>query len=234
MQLFYNSELNEETKSFSFSKDESRHIVKVLRKSAGDSLNITNGVGWIFEAKIIVPNHNKCVVKILKSKYISPIDYSVHLAVSPTKLNDRYEWFLEKATEIGVTKITPVISHNSERKIIKSERFKKIIRSAMKQSLNSHLPSLDSAVSFSEFIKTPQKGKTFIAHCAAGEKHPFKDHIEAGKSVTILIGPEGGFSSEEISTAIKNNYIPVSLGSSRLRTETAAIVACHTIQLCNE
>ena len=233
-QLFYNSELNETTKLFSFSKDESRHIVKVLRKSTGDPLTITNGVGWIFEAEVIVPNHNKCVVEIQKSKFIHPKNYSVHLAVSPTKLNDRYEWFLEKVTEIGVTKITPVISHNSERKIIKSERFKKIIQSATKQSLNPYLPSLNPAVTFSKFLKIPQKGKTYIAHCAGGEKYPFKDHIEAGKSVTILIGPEGGFSSEEISTAIKNNYIPVSLGSSRLRTETAAIVACHTIQLCNE
>jgi 16S rRNA (uracil1498-N3)-methyltransferase len=235
MQLFYNSELNETTRLFSFSKDESRHIVKVLRKSTGDRLTITNGVGWIFEADVIVPNHNKCVVEILKSNliFIQKIT-TVHLAVSPTKLNDRYEWFLEKATEIGVTKITPVISHNSERKKIKSERFKKIIQSATKQSLNPYLPSLNPAVTFSKFLKTPQKGKTYIAHCAAGEKYSFKDHIEAGKSVTILIGPEGGFSGEEISTALKNNYIPVSLGSSRLRTETAAIVACHTIQLCNE
>ena len=234
MQLFYNSELNETTKTFNFSKDESRHIVKVLRKSTGDTLMITNGVGWTFEAEVVIPNHNKCVMNVQSSKYVQPKDYSVHLAVSPTKMNDRYEWFLEKATEIGVTVITPIISHNSERKVVKTERFEKIIQSAMKQSLNPYLPTLAAAVTFAEFLKSPQKGKTFIAHCAEGDKHAFKNQIEPGASITILIGPEGDFSSQEISNALENNYIPVSLGSSRLRTETAAIVACHTIQLCNE
>ena len=234
MQLFYNSELNETTKTFNFSRDESRHIVKVLRKSTGDILIITNGIGWTFEAEVVIPNYNKCVVNILNSKYEPPKDYSVHLVVSPTKMNDRYEWFLEKATEIGVTVITPIISHNSERKVVKTERFEKIIQSAMKQSLNPYLPTLAAAVTFAEFLKSPQKGKTFIAHCAEGDKHAFKNQIEPGASITILIGPEGDFSSQEISNALENNYIPVSLGSSRLRTETAAIVACHTIQLCNE
>jgi len=234
MQLFYNSELSETTKTFNFSRDESRHIVKVLRKSTGDILIITNGIGWTFEAEVVIPNHNKCVVNILNSKYEPPKDYSVHLVVSPTKMNDRYEWFLEKATEIGVTVITPIISHNSERKVVKTERFEKIIQSAMKQSLTPYLPTLAAAVTFAEFLKSPQKGKTFIAHCAEGDKHTFKNQIEPGTSITILIGPEGDFSSQEISNALENNYIPVSLGSSRLRTETAAIVACHTIQLCNE
>jgi len=234
MQLFYNSELNETTKTFNFSRDESRHIVKVLRKCTGDILIITNGIGWTFEAEVVIPNHNKCVVNILNSKYEPPKDYSVHLVVSPTKMNDRYEWFLEKATEIGVTVITPIISHNSERKVVKTERFEKIIQSAMKQSLHPYLPSLEAAVTFSEFIKKPQEGKTFIAHCDKGEKLKFKNQVEPGKSITILIGPEGDFSNQEIATAMENNYIPVSLGNSRLRTETAAIVACHTIQLCNE
>ena len=234
MQLFYNSELDQTTKTFNFSKDESRHIVKVLRKSTGDILMITNGIGWTFEAEVVIPNHNKCVVNILNSKYEPPKDYSVHLVVCPTKMNDRYEWFLEKATEIGVTVITPIISHNSERKIVKTERFEKIIQSAMKQSLHPYLPSLEAAVTFSEFIKKPQEGKTFIAHCDKGEKLKFKNQVEPGKSITILIGPEGDFSNQEIATAMENNYIPVSLGNSRLRTETAAIVACHTIQLCNE
>ena len=234
MQLFYNSELNETTKTFNFSKDESRHIVKVLRKSTGDTLMITNGVGWTFEAEVVIPNHNKCVMNVQSSKYVQPKDYSVHLAVSPTKMNDRYEWFLEKATEIGVTVITPIISHNSERKVVKTERFEKIIQSAMKQSLHPYLPSLEAAVTFSQFIKKPQEGKTFIAHCDKGEKLKFKNQVEPGKSITILIGPEGDFSNQEIATAMENNYIPVSLGNSRLRTETAAIVACHTIQLCNE
>ena len=234
MQLFYNSELDTSVKTFNFSKDESRHIVKVLRKSTGDLLMITNGEGWMFEAEVIIPNHNKCVVRILKSTFEAPRPYTIHLAVAPTKMNDRYEWFIEKATEIGVDKITPIICQNSERKIIKTERFEKILQSAMKQSLQSYLPSLAPPISFSEFIKMPQEGTTFIAHCEDGEKLKFKDQIEAKKSITILIGPEGDFSPKEIELALKHQYIPVSLGTSRLRTETAGIVAGHTIQLCNE
>ena len=234
MQLFYNSELDAATKTFKFSKDESRHIVKVLRKSTGDLLLITNGKGWMFEAEVVIPNHNKCVVNILKSTFETPKPYTIHLAVAPTKMNDRYEWFIEKATEIGVNKITPIICQNSERKIIKTERFEKILQSAMKQSLQSYLPTLAPATRFSEFIKTPQEGTTFIAHCDHGNKLKFKDQIKAGESITILIGPEGDFSPQEIETALKHGYIAVSLGASRLRTETAGIVVGHTIQLCNE
>ena len=234
MQLFYNSEMDTSIKTFNFSKDESRHIVKVLRKSTGDLLTITNGKGWIFEAEVIVPNHNKCVVNILKSTFETPRPYTIHLAIAPTKMNDRYEWFIEKATEIGVDIITPIICQNSERKIIKTERFEKILQSAMKQSLHSYIPTLAPAIGFSEFIKMPQEGTTFIAHCEDGEKLKFKDQIEAKKSITILIGPEGDFSPKEIELALKHQYIPVSLGTSRLRTETAGIVAGHTIQLCNE
>ena len=234
MQLFYNSELDETTTTFKFSKDESRHIVKVLRKTTGDLLMITNGKGWVFEAEVGIPNPKKCVVNVLKSTFETPRPYTVHLVVAPTKMNDRYEWFLEKATEIGVDKITPIICQNSERKTIKEERFKKIIQAAMKQSLHSYLPTLAPAIHFSDFIKTPQKGATFIAHCEDAEKLRLKDQIEAKKSITILIGPEGDFSPNEIETALKHQYIPVSLGASRLRTETAGVVACHTIQLCNE
>lgn len=234
MQLFYNSELDSTLKTFTFSKDESRHIVKVLRKSTGDLLQITNGKGWLFEAEIVIPNHNKCVVNILNSDFKAPKSYAINLAVAPTKMNERYEWFLEKATEIGADRIIPIICQNSERKVIKTERFEKIIQSAMKQSLHSYLPELAPAISFSEFIKTPQEGLSFIAHCEAVEKLKFKDQIKPGTSITILIGPEGDFSPSEIESALKHHYIPVSLGTSRLRTETAGIVACHTIQLCNE
>tara|TARA_B110000046_G_scaffold126280_1_gene132739 strand:- start:199 stop:903 length:705 start_codon:yes stop_codon:yes gene_type:complete len=234
MQLFYNSELEATTKTFNFSKDESRHIVKVLRKSTGDVLKITNGKGWIFEAEVVIPNHNKCVVTILNSSFEAPRPYKINLAVAPTKMNDRYEWFIEKATEIGVDQIIPIICQNSERKVIKTERFEKILQSAMKQSLHSYLPVLAPPISFFEFIKTPQEGLQFIAHCEDDEKLKLKDQIKPGTSITILIGPEGDFSLKEIETALKQHYIPVSLGASRLRTETAGIVACHTIQLCNE
>jgi len=234
MQLFYNSELDASTKTFNFSKDESRHIVKVLRKSTSDLLMITNGKGWMFEAEVVIPNHNKCVVHILKSTFKAPRPYKIHLAVAPTKMNDRYEWFIEKATEIGVDTITPIICQNSERKIIKTQRFEKILQSAMKQALQSYLPTLAAPVRFADFIKTSQEGTTFIAHCEEGTKLKFKDQIKAGESITVIIGPEGDFSPQEIEMALKQQYIPVSLGASRLRTETAGIVASHTIQLCNE
>jgi len=234
MQLFYNSELESTAKTFDFSKDESRHIVKVLRKSTGDLLKITNGKGWMFEAEVVIPNHNKCVVNILSSNFEAPRPYKINLAVAPTKMNDRYEWFIEKATEIGVDQIIPIICQNSERKVIKTERFEKILQSAMKQSLHSYLPVLAPAISFFEFIKTPQQGSQYIAYCKDDEKLNLKDQIKPGTSITILIGPEGDFSLKEIEAALKQHYIPVSLGASRLRTETAGIVACHTIQLCNE
>ena len=149
-------------------------------------------------------------------------------------MNDRYEWFVEKATHIVIDIITPIICQNSERKIIKTERFEKILQSAMKQSLHPYLPTLAPAIRFSEFIKMPQKGDRFIAHCEDGDKLKFKDQIQAHKSITVLIGPEGDFSPQEIELALNHQYIPVSLGASRLRTETAGIVAGHTIQLCNE
>ena len=141
MQLFYSPEISNVQPQFTFSKDESKHIVKVLRKKIGDTLNITNGKGELFNAEVIINDIKKCVVTIVSSEMQKPINYKLHLAVAPTKMNDRYEWFLEKATEIGVSSITPIICEHSERKIIKAERFEKIIQSAMKQSLSCYLPS---------------------------------------------------------------------------------------------
>ena len=147
MQLFFNPDINEKTTQFSFEKEESKHIVKVLRKNIGDTLHITNGEGRLFTAEITFPNINKCIANIV-SKTLQPIrNYNLHLAVAPTKMNDRFEWFLEKATEIGIDSITPVICHHSERKIIKLERFEKILQSAMKQSLSCYMPKLNEAIS---------------------------------------------------------------------------------------
>lgn len=234
MQLFFNAELKEDSKHIDFSKDESRHIVKVLRKQLGDTLHITNGKGWFFEAKLSSNAIKHCTATITKSNYTKPHNYHLHLAVAPTKMNDRYEWFLEKATEIGINEITPIICANSERKVIKKERFEKIIQSAMKQSLQFHLPKLNEAVSFKEFIAQQQEGQCFIAHCEDSDRKALKNEINATQNVTILIGPEGDFSPEEIESALSHNYNPVTLGKNRLRTETAAIAACHTVALINE
>ena len=165
MQLFYNKELNENTKQFSFSKEERKHIAKVLRKKEGDTLHITNGKGWLFEAEIIIADIKNCVADIVSKALQSKKNYRLHLAVAPTKANDRYEWFLEKATEIGVDSITPIICEHSERRHIKQERFERILQTAMKQSLNCYLPKLNTAISFKEFIKQDFHGQLFIAHC---------------------------------------------------------------------
>ena len=234
MQLFFNSELTENTLQFSFNKEESKHIVKVLRKSIGDTLHITNGKGWLFTAEISISNINKCVANIVSKTFQPKHDYKLHLAVAPTKMNDRYEWFIEKATEIGIDSITPIICDHSERKFIKHERFERIIQSAMKQSLNCHLPKLNEAINFKDFLKQDFKGHLFIAHCEETDRKSLKQALKPKMDVTILIGPEGDFSVKEIEMALQNNFIPVTLGETRLRTETAAIVACHSVAFVNE
>jgi len=234
MQLFYNPELNEITSQFSFPKDESKHIAKVLRKKKGDILYITNGRGWQFKARIEMADLKNCVVSIISKTFQKPKGYKLHLAVAPTKINDRYEWFLEKATEIGIDYITPIICDHSERKVIKPERFEKILQSAMKQSLNYYLPKLHEAMSFNKFINQNHQGQLFIAHCDDTKKLSLKSQLKANNNVTILIGPEGDFSVKEIAMALKHQFIPVTLGATRLRTETAAIVACHSVAYTNE
>jgi len=234
MQLFYNQDITEDTPQITFSKDESRHIVKVLRKSFGDTLHITNGKGWLFTAEIIVSDIKNCTAKITSKTFQDKHHYKLHLAVAPTKMNDRYEWFLEKATEIGIDTITPIICDHSERKVIKTERFEKILQSAMKQSLSNYMPKLNAAISFKDFAAQTFNGQKFIAHCELLDKKSLKKELKAQQEVTILIGPEGDFSVKEIELALKNNFIPVTLGNTRLRTETAAIVACHSVAFTNE
>ncbi|MBU2949220.1 16S rRNA (uracil(1498)-N(3))-methyltransferase [Tamlana agarivorans] len=234
MQLFYNPEINETTTQLLFDKTESKHIVKVLRKTVGDILHITNGNGWLFSAEIIVPNINKCAAKIISKTQHKSREFKLHLAVAPTKMNDRYEWFLEKATEIGIESITPIICDHSERKIVKTDRFDRILQSAMKQSLSSYIPLLNPPISFKDFIQQDFFGDQFIAHCEETNKKSLKQSLKPKTDVTILIGPEGDFSTKEIELALQNKFIPVTLGETRLRTETAAIVACHSVAFINE
>jgi len=234
MQLFYNSDISEQSNTFSFPRDESRHIIKVLRKKTGDLLHITNGKGYLFTAEITIADQKNCAVNIINSEFKKPIDYKLHLAVAPTKMNDRYEWFLEKATEIGITSITPIYCDHSERKKIKTDRFEKILQSAMKQSLHLYLPTLNEPISFKDYVNQDFSGDIFIAHCEESDKKSLKNEIKPKTEITILIGPEGDFSVNEIETAIKNKFIPVTLGHTRLRTETAAIVACHSVAFINE
>lgn len=235
MQLFYSKNIDSNTRSFIFDKTESRHIIKVLRKQEGDQLHITNGAGVLLIAKIAVANDKKCQVNIIESSLTKkPWNYRLHIAVAPTKLNDRMEWFIEKATEIGIDEITPILCKHSERKVIKLDRYDKIALSAMKQSLKLHLPKINPAISFSDFIKNKPSGDLFIAHCEEQEKKSFKNEIIPNRDITIMIGPEGDFNPKEIEVALANNFTAVTLGKSRLRTETAALVACHSVAFVNE
>lgn len=234
MQLFYNPNIDETTETFSFDKEESRHIIKVLRKKDSDILHVTNGLGLLFETEITLASDNKCIVEVLSIEKSPEPKFSLHLAVAPTKMNDRFEWFLEKATEIGIQEITPVICDRSERKVINAERFEKIILSAMKQSNETFLPKLNPAISFKDFIKQKNQGLQFIAHCEETDKKSLKEALKPNENITLLIGPEGDFSEKEIALAIENNFQPVTLGNTRLRTETAAVVACHSVVFFNE
>ena len=235
MQLFYNSEISIETKQITFDKIESKHIVRVLRKKENDILKITNGKGYLFDVKISFANDKKCLADIVAvTEKKNPRNYYLHIAIAPTKNNDRMEWFLEKATEIGIDEITPIICKNSERRIVKLERFEKIIQSAMKQSLKFTLPKLNEPRKFSDFINQNLDGKICIAHCEKQEKKLLKSVIDASEKVTVLIGPEGDFSSDEINKALMKKIMPSTLGKSRLRTETAAVVAVNSVSFINE
>lgn len=233
MQLFYDPQLETSSKTLQFDKTESKHIIKVLRRTSGDKLWVTNGKGYLFTVEIIDTNPNKCLAKVLSHVFQEPKPYHLHLAVAPTKMNERYAWFLEKATEIGIAQITPIICEHSERQTVKLKRFERVLQSAMKQSLQYYLPKLGKPINFSKFITQDFKGQGFIAHCEDDEKEFLKNKVTPKTPITLLIGPEGDFSPGEIEEALNRGFDPVSLGETRLRTETAAIVACHTVALAN-
>ncbi|MDN3593988.1 16S rRNA (uracil(1498)-N(3))-methyltransferase [Zunongwangia endophytica] len=235
MQLFFQPDIDESAQQVVFSREESKHIIKVLRRTEGALLKVTNGKGLLFTAQIVNADIKQCVAKIIDTEKEARPKYWLHLAVAPTKMNDRYEWFLEKATEIGVDEITPVFCEHSERKVVKLDRYERVLQSAMKQSLHFRMPKLNEPVAFSEFVKQSFKAEKFIAHCEENKPRILLQNAAAAQTDTIiLIGPEGDFSTEEIDIALENDFSPVSLGTSRLRTETAGIVACHTINLINE
>ena len=201
----------------------------------GDHVQLLNGKGSSFEAVIKIADSKACMLEIVKEDK-SPNYRSYHLtiAIAPTKQMDRLEWFTEKAAEIGIDRIVPVICMHSERKEIKTERLEKVLISAMKQSGQKYLPEIARQLSFKELVVQPFDGDKLIAHCGTGNKKTLKNSVTPGKKILLLIGPEGDFDPSEIKFALENGFIPVSLGDSRLRTETAGIVACHTVLLLNE
>ncbi|MBS4058645.1 MAG: 16S rRNA (uracil(1498)-N(3))-methyltransferase [Bacteroidales bacterium] len=216
-------------------EDESKHCIRVMRMQAGAKMHFTNGRGDFFEGVLIDPNPKKTLVDITstyKGKDIRP--FRVHIAIGPTKNADRLEWFLEKAMEIGIDEISFFSSFHSERKTVNMDRILKVLVAAMKQSLKSRLPVINDVVRLPQLIKQNMPGQKFIAWIDPAVNQLLTHCIQPGADVTILIGPEGDFSNDEVQLATNNGFVPISLGNSRLRTETAGVVACHTIHLVNE
>jgi 16S rRNA (uracil1498-N3)-methyltransferase len=233
MYLFYLPIIDGNT--IKLNEEESRHCIRILRLKNGDTIHLTDGKGNLFESSIIDADPKRCTVGVISiQKEYEKREVLLHLAIAPTKNTARFEWFLEKATEIGIDRITPLICQHSERVRIKLPRLEKVLISAMKQSLKAYLPSLKEPAKFERFIQLPFDGQKFIASCEPDITLPLKSIYPKDSNVLILIGPEGDFSQEEIINAKKTGFIPISLGKSRLRTETAGIVACHTINLIND
>lgn len=216
-------------------EEESQHAVKVLRLQIGSEINIVDGVGGFYIARITNPHPKHCGFEIIETQTeYGKRDYKLHIAIAPTKNIERLEWFIEKATEIGIDEITPIVCRFSERKMIKEERLDKIIVSAAKQSLKAYFPTLNPLCTFDELMKKHKASQKFIAHCYEDDKKLLQNEIQKSSDILILIGPEGDFSKEEVQQAIALGFIPVSLGNSRLRTETAGVVACHTSAIINQ
>ncbi len=215
--------------------EEAAHCLRVLRLATGDKITLTDGKGHFYEAEITAHTTKKCEVNIISSTEQPPLwQGHLHIAIAPTKNMDRMEWLTEKITEIGIDEISFLNCRFSERKVVKLERINKILVSAIKQSLKAQLPQLNAMSNFSDFIKQPFSGQKFIAHCYEHDKKLLKDVMIAGEDALVLIGPEGDFSEEEVEMAIKFGFVPISLGPSRLRTETAALVACNLMNLKNQ
>ena len=201
----------------------------------GDAINLVDGKGGFYTAKIADANPKRCRVDVVsKIEDYGKRPYYLHIAIGPTKLIDRYEWFLEKVTEIGIDEITPLESFHSERRVVKQERSEKVVTAAVKQSMKAFHPIVNEITSFKELVKLPFNGKMLIAHCNVGNKILLKKALEPNENALILIGPEGDFSVEEVEMAVQNGFVEISLGDSRLRTETAGVVACDTLSFINQ
>ena len=217
------------------SEEESNHCARVLRLKIGDEIFIADGKGNLYRSQIENIDNKRTSVHIVETiAEYNKLPYHLHIAIAPTKNIDRMEWFLEKATEIGISEITPIICHYSERKVIKTDRMNRIVEAAMKQSYKAYHPTINDMVKFSDFVKNDCSEQKFIAHCEDNDTRKYlADIVRPKTSVTILIGPEGDFSHDEINLALRH-YTPVTLGNSRLRTETAALVACDIVSIINQ
>lgn len=234
MQIFYAPDINGD--SYTLDENESKHIIRVLRMNRGTGVRLIDGRGNLYEGVIHNPDQKHCTIAITGiTRDFEKRNYHLHIAISPLKNPDRFEWFIEKSVEIGIDEITPVICRNTEKQSIKKERLNNLIVSAMKQSLKATGTLLNEPVTFNEFITLKADGKHMIAHCHDSfTRHKISDVYEKNENAIILIGPEGDFSPEEIVKASEKGFVNIHLGSSRLRTETAGVAACHSIYFLNQ
>ena len=236
MNLFYAPDI---LQTLALPEEESQHCAKVLRMKAGERIHIIDGVGGLYEAEILEAHPKRTQVNIISEQHeYGRRPFRLHLAVAPTKNIDRFEWFVEKATEIGFDELTPLCCRYSERKIIKPERIEKILVSAAKQSLKAYVPRLNSMQTFKEFMANNsqssfQDSQLFIAHCYDQPKQHLLHACQPTGNVVVMVGPEGDFSEEEVELALRNSFQAITLGDSRLRTETAGVVACHLVTIAN-
>ncbi len=232
MHIFYTPDIT--SKTYILSEEESKHCIKVLRLQKGSAVHLVDGRGGFYEAIIEDPHPKRTSLIILKAQEkFGKRSHYLHLAVAPTKNIERFEWFLEKATEIGIDEITPIICERSERKELKTDRLNKVITSAVKQSIKAYHPKLNEPVAFKDFIVKASSSHKYIAHCINSEKFTLKEKIELNSDYLVIIGPEGDFSQSEVNVAIAAGFLPVNLGTSRLRTETAALEACFEVNFLN-
>ena len=231
MRLFYDEHITADATTHTLSEEESKHIVRVLRMENGDKIGLLNGKGGSFTCEISDAHPKRCTLKVLSNDQAAPLKHDIHVAIGPTKQMERLEWFVEKATEIGITEISLIDCDNGERGKIKIDRLVKKAVSAMKQSHRTFLPKINELQKISDFITNHPNG--LIAHCYESEKNEFADVFQV-TNCPILIGPEGDFSTKEIEKALENGYNTITLGPNRLRTETAALYACMQAKLITQ
>ena len=234
MQLFYTPDIVPTAQQYLLSEEESKHCVRVLRMEKGSEVQLIDGRGGFYIARIVDAHPKKTILQIISTQQtFNRRNHYLHIAVAPTKNIERLEWFLEKATEIGIDEVSFIICRRSERKELKIDRLNKIVTSAVKQSIKAYHPILNEPVSFEQLMDTGFIGQKFIAHCEQTAKTSLRDELTKGESCLVLIGPEGDFTPDEIDTALNKNFKAITLGDSRLRTETAALEACFEVNFLN-
>jgi 16S rRNA (uracil1498-N3)-methyltransferase len=234
MQLFYTPDIDPSLPQYFLSEEESKHCTRVLRLETGSEVQLIDGRGGLYFATIKDAHPKRTILQINSvTSSFNKRNHYLHIAIAPTKNIERVEWFLEKATEIGIDEISLIICRRSERKEVKVERLNKIITSAMKQSIKAYHPVLNEPVSFNQLLARPFDGQKFIAHCEKGDKSDMRSELITKSKYLILVGPEGDFAPNEIDDALQNGFKAITLGESRLRTETAALEACFEVNFLN-